>query len=108
MEITGLDFGDYTLVEIEAPKGYAIPADGQKFPFTVDKDSYSNLASNVNFGKDDIIDSSATDTTKAQRLVNKKVTIPQTGGIGTVLFTVVGVGLMAGAVMAMKKNREEA
>lgn len=108
MEITGLDFGDYTLVEIEAPKGYAIPADGQKFPFTVDKDSYNNLANNVNFGKDDIIDSSATDTTKAQRLVNKKVTIPQTGGIGTVLFTVVGVGLMAGAVMAMKKNREEA
>ena len=108
MEITGLDFGNYTLVEIEAPKGYAIPADGQKFPFTVDKDSYINLANSVNVGKDDIIDSSATDTTKAQRLVNKKVTIPQTGGMGTVLFTVVGIGLMAGAVMAMKKNREEA
>ena len=104
MEITGLDFGTYNLVEIEAPKGYAIPADGQKFEFTVDKDSYSNL----DIGKDAMIDSSATDTTKAQRLVNKKVTIPQTGGIGTVLFTVVGIGLMAGAVMAMKKNREEA
>ena len=104
MEITGLDFGDYTLVEIEAPKGYAIPADGQKFPFTVDKDSYNNL----DIGKDAMIDSSATDTTKAQRLVNKKVTIPQTGGMGTVIFTVVGIGLMAGAVMAMKKNREEA
>ena len=104
MEITGLDFATYNLVEIEAPKGYAIPADGQKFVFTVDKDSYSNLS----LGKDDMIDSSETDTTKALRLVNKKVTIPQTGGIGTVLFTVVGVGLMAGAVMAMKKNREEA
>ena len=104
MEITGLDFATYNLVEIEAPKGYAIPADGQKFVFTVDKDSYSNL----NLGKDDMIDSSETDTTKALRLVNKKVTIPQTGGIGTVLFTVVGIGLMAGAVMAMKKNREEA
>lgn len=104
MEITGLDFATYNLVEIEAPKGYAIPADGQKFEFTVDKDSYSNL----NIGDDSMINSSATDTTKAQRLVNKKVTIPQTGGIGTVLFTVVGVALMGGAVMAMKKNREEA
>lgn len=104
MEITGLDFGVYDLVEIEAPKGYAIPADGQRFTFTVDKDSYSNL----NLGEDAMIDSSATDTTKAQRLVNKKVTIPQTGGIGTVIFTVVGIALMGGAVMAMKKNREEA
>lgn len=104
MEITGLDFGVYDLVEIEAPKGYAIPADGQRFTFTVDKDSYSNL----NLGAEGMIDLSATDTTKAQRLVNKKVTIPQTGGIGTVLFTVVGVALMGGAVMAMKKNREEA
>ena len=42
------------------------------------------------------------------KIGNKKLTIPQTGGIGTVIFTVVGVGLMAGAVMAMKKNREEA
>ena len=42
------------------------------------------------------------------QIKNNDVTIPQTGGIGTVLFTVVGIGLMAGAVMAMKKNREEA
>lgn len=103
MEITGLDFGTYNLVEIEAPKGYAIPADGQKFEFTVDKDSYSNLA----LGENEMIDSSATDTTKAQRLVNKKVTIPQTGGIGTVIFTVVGISLMAGAFIAMRKRTAE-
>lgn len=103
MEITGLDFATYNLVEIEAPKGYAIPADGQKFEFTVDKDSYSNLA----LGENEMIDSSATDTTKAQRLVNKKVTIPQTGGIGTVIFTVVGISLMAGAFIAMRKRTAE-
>lgn len=103
MEITGLDFGTYNLVEIEAPKGYAIPADGQKFEFTVDKDSYSNLA----LGENEMIDSSATDTTKAQRLVNKKVTIPQTGGMGTVIFTVVGISLMAGAFIAMRKRTAE-
>ena len=103
MEITGLDFATYNLVEIEAPKGYAIPADGQKFEFTVDKDSYSNL----DLGQEGMIDSSPTDTTKAQRLVNKKVSIPQTGGIGTVIFTVVGIALMAGAFIAMRKRTAE-
>lgn len=103
MEITGLDFATYNLVEIEAPKGYAIPADGQKFEFTVDKDSYSNLA----LGQEGMIDSSPTDTTKAQRLVNKKVSIPQTGGIGTVIFTAVGIALMAGAFIAMRKRTAE-
>ena len=103
MEITGLDFATYNLVEIEAPKGYAIPADGQKFEFTVDKDSYSNL----DLGQEGMIDSSPTDTTKAQRLVNKKVSIPQTGGIGTVIFTAVGIALMAGAFIAMRKRTAE-
>ena len=105
MEITGLDFGKYNLHEIEAPKGYAIPADGQKFEFTVNANSYNDLKLT---GEHATIDSTTTDTTKAQRLVNKKVTIPQTGGMGTVLFTIVGISLMAGAVVAMKRNREEA
>ena len=113
MEITGLDFGDYTLHEVIAPEGYAIPSDGQKFPFTVNAKSYSELKimkkdAPTEEDKTATIASSDSDETKAQRLVNKKVTIPQTGGMGTVLFTVVGISLMAGAVLAMKKNREEA
>ena len=102
MEITGLDFGNYNLHEIEAPKGYAIPADGQKFPFTVNANSYNNL--NLT-GKNAMIDSTTTDTTKAQRLVNKKVTIPQTGGIGTVIFTAIGLAIMASAIIAIKKRQ---
>ena len=106
MEIIGLDFAkDYKLHEIEAPKGYSLPSGGREYPFEVNAASYDNL--NLT-GDNAMIDSSTTDTKKAQRIENKKVTIPQTGGIGTVLFTVVGIGLMAGAVMAMKKNREEA
>ena len=38
---------------------------------------------------------------------NKKVTIPQTGGIGTVIFAVVGLGLMGFAAYAMKRNSKE-
>lgn len=102
MEITGLDFGKYNLHEIEAPKGYAIPADGQKFEFTVNANSYNNL--NLT-GKNAMIDSTTTDKTKAQRLVNKKVTIPQTGGIGTVIFTAIGLAIMASAIIAIKKRQ---
>ncbi|MBL7574359.1 LPXTG-motif cell wall anchor domain-containing protein [Peptoniphilus asaccharolyticus DSM 20463] len=42
-----------------------------------------------------------------EEIINKKVTIPQTGGIGTIIFTVVGIALMAGAVMAMRKRNSE-
>lgn len=105
MEITGLDFGKYNLHEIKAPKGYAIPADGQKFEFTVNKDSYNNLTLTE---KNATIDSTTTDTTKAQRLVNKKVTIPQTGGIGSIIFVVAGLAIMAGAYAAYRKSQARA
>ena len=52
-----------------------------------------------------MIESSATDTTKAQRIENKLVTIPQTGGIGTIIFTAIGLAIMASAVIAIKKRQ---
>ncbi|HEM4071685.1 TPA: LPXTG cell wall anchor domain-containing protein, partial [Streptococcus suis] len=35
------------------------------------------------------------------------VTIPQTGGIGTLVFTVVGLSVMVFAFIAMKKRQSE-
>ena len=84
----------WNLVEVKAPTDYAInttPVD-----FTVDKTSYlvdPTIASPV-----------AADPLKVN---NKKVTIPQTGGIGTVIFAVVGLGLMGFAAYAMKRNSKE-
>ena len=100
-EITGLLYGDYKLEEKTAPKGFAkLSGD---IDFKVFKGSYmGDQETELQYNKDD------TKAGYGQKIVNKKVSIPQTGGIGTVLFTVVGIGLMAGAVMAMKKNREEA
>ena len=102
-EIAGLKDGSYTLVEVKAPDDY-VNAEKAKleFGFTIDKNG-NQKPQDIDFGIDD-----DTVADNAQRIINKKVTIPQTGGIGTVLFTVVGISLMAGAVMAMKKNREEA
>lgn len=99
-EVKGIEYGDYRAVETKAPAGFALPTDGGNFTFTVGKGSYT-----ANGDIDYVLDSKKQD---AMQIKNNDVTIPQTGGIGTVLFTVVGIGLMAGAVMAMKKNREEA
>ena len=99
-EITGLAEGTYYLEETKAPKGFGKLT--EDVMFTVDKDSYK-ANGDINYKKED------TGTTNdAKQVINKNLTIPQTGGMGTVLFTVVGISLMAGAVIAMKKNREEA
>ena len=84
----------WNLVEVKAPTDYAInttPVD-----FTVDKTSY--------FENPTIASPVAADPLKVN---NKKVTIPQTGGIGTVIFAVVGLGLMGFAAYAMKRNSKE-
>ncbi|HFH7567675.1 TPA: LPXTG cell wall anchor domain-containing protein, partial [Streptococcus agalactiae] len=43
----------------------------------------------------------------ATRVENKKVTIPQTGGIGTILFTIIGLSIMLGAVVIMKRRQSK-
>ena len=88
-------YNHYALKEVKAPQDYALL--DKEIGFTVDDTSYFKVA--------DKVDAEAADPLVVN---NKKLTIPQTGGMGTVLFTIVGISLMAGAVIAMKKNREEA
>ena len=102
-EISGLEYGTYSLEEKTPPAGYAKRSDTPEF--VVKKGSYTGQPEGVNhkhIGYD-----SDTDTIKGQQIENKKVSIPQTGGIGTVIFTVVGISLMAGAFIAMRKRTAE-
>ena len=62
--------------------------------------SYSS-AGDINYSQDQ---AGKIDATK---VINKKVTIPQTGGVGTVIFTVIGITLMGVAVYAMKRRNAE-
>lgn len=99
--VDGLAYGKYELLEEKAPEGFAKLSAPIKFTVgTVGKEAQTEY--NINYELAD------KDKKDALEVKNKKVTIPQTGGMGTVLFTVVGISLMAGAVIAMKKNREEA
>ena len=105
-EVKGLEYGNYQAVEIKAPEGYALPTNGGTFTFEVKAGSYNGDAA-TEFNYETVLKDGETQT-YGMKITNTKVTIPQTGGMGTVLFTVVGISLMAGAVVAMKRNREEA
>lgn len=108
-EIKGLAEGTYYLEEVKTPNGYAKIADQE---FTVDKNSYTkngDVAYTPAVGDLPPVGGSkvAQQGIDAKQIKNKKVTIPQTGGIGTIIFTVAGIALMAGAAFALKKNAKE-
>ncbi|HFV0186686.1 TPA: isopeptide-forming domain-containing fimbrial protein [Streptococcus agalactiae] len=95
-EITGLTEGQYSLEETQAPTGYAkLSGDN------VNATSYSKGSAQ------DIEYTQGSKTKDAQQVINKKVTIPQTGGIGTIFFTIIGLSIMLGAVVIMKRRQSE-
>lgn len=101
-EVTGLSAGEWYLEETKAPEGFAKLQGEVKF--TVGAGTYDGKATEFKYEKE-----LAEGETQhyGQKVENKKVTIPQTGGIGTAIFAVAGIALMSGAVIAMKKNRVE-
>lgn len=98
-EITGLEYGTYYLEERKAPEGYA-KLNGP-IEFEVKEGSYTSFDVDINYEQDQA------QVKDAKCVANKKVSIPQTGGIGTVIFTVVGVMLMVGAAFALKRRKED-
>ncbi|MFM1571904.1 isopeptide-forming domain-containing fimbrial protein [Helcococcus ovis] len=99
-EVKGLAYGNYQAVETAAPKGYALPTGGGDFKFEVKDGSYTKDGQ-INYDKE------KEETKDAMQIKNNKVTIPQTGGIGTVIFTVAGLIIMGAAIYALKKNNQE-
>ena len=100
-EVKGLkyDVDDaYFYKETKSPQGYADNKD--EYKFTINKDSYKNVG--------DIAYEKEGTKNDAKKIVNTKVTIPQTGGIGSVIFIVAGLAIMAGAFVAYKKSQATA
>ncbi|EEI85891.1 LPXTG-motif cell wall anchor domain protein [Anaerococcus lactolyticus ATCC 51172] len=104
-EVTGLAYGDYRAVEIKAAPGYALDTNPENFKFTVADGSYTGPAQGVTAEHIQYDATNGNDNNKAQKIVNKKVTIPETGGIGSLIFIVAGLAIMTGAFIAYKKSQ---
>ena len=97
--VEGLALGEYALEEKTAPTGFAKLTKPQAF--TVD--GYPNSTYNINY------ELKATEGTKdAWQVKNRKLFIPQTGGIGSLIFIVAGLAIMGGAFVAYRKSQARA
>lgn len=88
-EVKGLVAGNYKLRETKAPEGFAL------------------LTSDVAFEVGPNTWNDETGIDGHTKVVNKKIIIPQTGGIGTLFFTIGGLSLMLVAFLAMKKREAQ-
>ena len=100
----GLNAGQYTLKETTPPTGYNGLADPISFTLTADPSLDGctwTIADNEDFVKDGVF------TVTVEN--NKGIILPGTGGIGTVIFYVIGIMMIAAAivmvVLKIRKNR---
>ena len=111
LKFTGLATGEYELVETKAPEGYALNNTPQKVKITATYNPEGTLKSySITINDQNTSTYTATyeqdgsikeikDDTKTSIIKNTKLSqLPSTGGMGTYIFTFVGVTLMAGAI----------
>ena len=104
-EITDLIVGTYNLEEIKAPDDYAV-IDGV-ISFEIKKGSYTAEEKGVVYeGTENVTDNAQ--NADAKRVNNRKLTIPQTGGIGSLVFIAAGLAIMGGAFIAYKRTQATA
>lgn len=103
-EVKGLDFGatsetldaasmTYYIIETKAPEGYVIPAELKEgLKFTVNQNSYNENEVELH-----------AEPTGSVINNNSQPNIPNTGGIGSVIFVVIGLIVMVLAALGYKK-----
>lgn len=114
--LSGLDAGTYTLTETKAPAGYVKLGAPKTITITDDKTAMEgDTANSKPNGLVDDGENSADGIDGYYELdvVNSKgFTLPSTGGMGTVLFTTIGIVLMGGGLVLLllylrRRNRAE-
>ena len=111
IDLTGLALGEYVLEETAAPSGYnklqkklGVKVDGTK-----PTDGQTNATTTITFNRD--ADNTTYDQTTNNGIIGIEnttgPTLPSTGGMGTILFTIFGVLIIiGGAAWYVKSNRK--
>lgn len=97
--VKGLDVGTYVLKEIKTATGYVLPT--ETVTVTITDNDKNGLVEKDSADQTTGIVSVTVENTKGE------YQLPQTGGVGTWVFTIVGVCLMAGAVAFLLVYRKK-
>ena len=101
VKVEGLKDGTYKLIETKAPDKYALPANAE-WTFKIGEgDTVDDVFEAAQYK----VENAPKDAT---RIDNTLVSIPQTGGIGSIIFVVAGLMIMGLAAYKMKANKEQA
>ena len=102
---TGLDDGDYKIVETTTPAGYNTIAPIE-FTITAEHEILSDNPTLTSLSGDTFTGEASTGAVSADIENNKGSTLPETGGIGTTIFYVVGsILVLAAVVLLITKKR---
>lgn len=96
-DIRGLAFGQYYLVENRAPEGYVVLQ--ENIDFEVNQTSYNTTPTTI--------DMNVGDAEPMNIVNNNRPSIPETGGMGTIIFILLGLGLVGLAIFGFRKNSVE-
>lgn len=105
-EWSGLDDGDYKIVETKTPSGYNT-IDAIEFTITAEHDSTADAPELKKLSGGNLFTGDVETGAVSANIVNKSgSTLPETGGIGTTVFYVIGGMLMAAAaILLITKKR---
>ena len=105
LKIKGLDAGTYTLTETKCPDGYE-PAGGKTQTITITPNYGANGADGKTGNKVTVAQDTNKDGYVDVSVVNKPGSfhLPETGAAGMILLPMIGIGVMAGAAITLRRK----